>query len=337
MTEKRDARRPTLSLCMIVKNEEQHLVRCLESVQGVADEIVVVDTGSDDATPEIARSYRAKLLRHEWQEDFALARNLSLDHATGDWILVLDADEELESRTRVRLRTRITATDAEALQLVVRSFTPAGDLQRYEDIYLTRVFRNRPHHRYEQPIHEQIRPSIERCRGKVAETDLIILHYGYAQPTAQGRDRRAGRNLKLLEKAVDASPTDPYLHYQLGATHKALGNRAMARSALCRALELDRRSLGNANLDRLYMKLAQLALASDEFPQAVEYALASLNLNPENGVSRYVLALAHLLRGDVRQAYPHFLHLRRHPGTDLSSTGDLEAVLDHCQSLLKRG
>ena len=88
--------RQTLSLCMIVKNEEANLGRCLESVKGVADEIIIVDTGSTDRTVEIARQHGAKIVSHQWDDDFAVARNVSLRAATSDWILVLDADEALD-------------------------------------------------------------------------------------------------------------------------------------------------------------------------------------------------------------------------------------------------
>ena len=89
----RPAKRQTLALCMIVKDEEAHLGCCLESVKGLVDEIVVVDTGSTDRTVEIARQYGARVFSYGWHDDFAAARNVSLSHAGADWILVLDADE----------------------------------------------------------------------------------------------------------------------------------------------------------------------------------------------------------------------------------------------------
>ena len=98
------ARRQTLSLCMIVKNEEANLGLCLESVKGVADEIIIVDTGSTDRTVEIARRYGAKISSYKWDDDFAAARNVSLQSATSNWIMVLDADEALAEEDRGRLR-----------------------------------------------------------------------------------------------------------------------------------------------------------------------------------------------------------------------------------------
>ncbi|MHB1159388.1 MAG: glycosyltransferase [Chloroflexota bacterium] len=275
-----------VSLCMIVRNEEQCLARCLESARGVVHEIVVVDTGSGDSTPAIAASFGAVVLHHRWRDDFAEARNVALEHATGDWILVLDADEELEERSRTRIGELIRETDADGFQLRQRNLQPAGDLRRYEDLYITRLFRHVPEYRYEQPIHEQIRPSIERRGGKVVETgEITILHYGYVQRMAQGGETRALRNLRVLEAALARSPRDPYLHYQIGATHKALGNRDAAFTTLTRTLELDYESLGDPLLDKLYMKLAQLALGAESYPLAVDYSRASLERNPDNWTS----------------------------------------------------
>jgi tetratricopeptide (TPR) repeat protein len=168
----------------------------------------------------------------------------------------------------------------------------------------------------------------------VAETNLTILHYGYAQPTAQGRELRAARNLRLLQRALAASPDDPYLLYQLGVTYKALGDRALAYASLRRVLELDYRSLGTAVLDKLYMKLAQLALASDEFGRAVEYARESLAFDPDNVVSTYLMALGFMFQGDVARAYPYFRRVRESSNTNLADAEDLDAVLDFCRATL---
>ena len=133
---------PTLSLCMIVKNEALYLARCLDSVQDMVDEIIIVDTGSTDNTVEIAQRYQATIVSHHWQHNFSLARNTSLAHATGDWILVLDADETLERMTSERLWQLISQTSADGIQCIVRSFMPPQSLLAYEDGVVTRLFRN---------------------------------------------------------------------------------------------------------------------------------------------------------------------------------------------------
>lgn len=325
---------PTLSLCMIVKNEAHWMPRCLESAKGVVDEIIVVDTGSEDGTPEIAREYRAAVYSYEWRDDFASARNFSLQHASGDWVLVLDADEEIEEASRGSIRDLVATTTADGLKIRQRSLLPPGDLQRHEDLYITRLFRNHRGYRFERPIHEQILSSIERQGGKVLTSDLTILHYGYAQPTAQGQESRAKRNLVILEKALQEEPEDPYLYFQLGCTYKSLGDQTRAYGCFQRVLELNYTSLGDEILDRLFMKLAQLALASDDHRKAVGYALASLRGNPDNVISMYLAALGYMFSGDVQRAYPLFLQIRRHPNASLSDVNELDAVLNYCRGVL---
>ena len=321
---------------MIVKNEERWLEKCLASVEGVVDEIIIVDSQSQDRTLAIAESHNAKVIQHRWQNDFALARNISIDHATGDWVLVLDADEELDARTRAQIRQVIEGDVADGYKLCQRSFLPADELQKYDDLHITRLFRNRPEYRYEQPTHEQILPSIERHGGKVITTDMIILHYGYAEPTVQGDQSRVKRNLHYLELALAQYPDDPYYHYQIGATYKALGEARRAYASLQRALELDCRYLGAETLDRLYMKLAQLALQFNDYKQAIIYANDSLSINPTNVTSMYVAALAHIFQGDIEKAYKLFRSIRLHPNISLSSKNDLDAVLAYCRTVLEK-
>lgn len=316
---------------MIVKNEAVHLPRCLESVCRVVDEMIIVDTGSTDTTMDIARGYGAKLFQHAWQDDFALARNIGLERASGDWILALDADEALDEPSQTQIRFVISQTEADGLRLRIRNFTPPGELQAYEDMVYTRLYRHKPQFRYEQAIHEQIRTSIERHNGQIQDTELTILHYGYAQSLAQGGDSRARRNLAALEKAVANSAADPYLYYQLGVTYKSLGNHQRAYDTLQKALELDESILDSGALDKLNMKLAQLALAQDNFGQAMHYAQQSLTHNPNNLTSLYIIALANMFSGNVQQAYPYFIRIRRAPNVNPAQLKDLDQALDYCR------
>jgi glycosyltransferase involved in cell wall biosynthesis len=328
---------PKLSLCLIVKNEAANLPRCLESVQDAVDEIVVVDTGSTDASVTLAESYGARVLHFTWQNDFALARNFSLDAAAGDWLLVLDADEALPPATRRHLRSLLATPEAEAVEFGVRNFQPAGSLLDYEDgLRSTRLFRNQPEYRYEQSIHEQILPAIQRHGGRVLRSPLHLDHYGYAQRHVQGQEQRAQRNLRLLQQAVQASPNDPYLHYQLGITYKSLNNAAEAEQHLRRALLLDAANLGDHVLNIIHMKLAQLALAANRPGLARKHAHASLARNPRNLVSLYVAALSHAAQQEWSEAYPYFQEIVQAPEISQEGRQDVEAVLAHCEQFLSK-
>ena len=138
-----------LSLCMIVRDEADMLPGCLDSVSGVVDEMIIVDTGSTDSTPTIAADRGARVLRHDWQEHFAEARNASLDAAGGDWILWLDADERLRRNEHDRLRRLIAEARADAFLVPIMSPHPTGS-------HVTRahrLFRNRKGIRFSGRIH----------------------------------------------------------------------------------------------------------------------------------------------------------------------------------------
>ncbi len=326
---------PTLSLCMIAKNEAAWLERCLNSVSGLVDEMIVVDTGSTDDTAAIARRCGARVEPFDWISDFSAARNESLRCATGDWILVLDADEVLDEAAGPALRKLITAGQADGYQLIQRSLLPPGNIRRYSDLLITRLFRNRAAYRYQQPIHEQIQPAILAAGGVVEPTEGVIWHYGYAQGTAQGSESRAARNLQVLEEALRQSPADPYLVYHLGITHKALGNSAAAHAALEQARALDGGRLPPAAREDLLLKLAQLALAADDFAAAASHAAGCLQLNPGNVIARYVSALALLYQGQFEPAVAAFSQVRRAPDLDPAEIANIEAVLAWCREQVR--
>ena len=156
---------PRLSVCLITKNESRDLTRCLTSVRGLADEIVVVDTGSTDDTIAIAQAHGARVLHHAWRNDFADARNVSLDAATGDWVLVLDADDEVPTETAAQIPGLLAGAERarppiDGLTMLYHSPMPAGEAVAFTEYPVLRLFRNRPEFRFRQAIHEQVLPAI---------------------------------------------------------------------------------------------------------------------------------------------------------------------------------
>jgi tetratricopeptide (TPR) repeat protein len=294
-----------LSICMIVRDEAADLPRCLASLAGVADELVVVDTGSLDATPDLAAAAGARVIRIAWPRDFAAARNVSLDAATGDWCVVIDADEELSPAMRAALRETIARVDEGVMGLTIRqrNLSAPGELTAWEDLPLVRVFRRLPVIRYEGRIHEQITPSIVRAGGEIGSADLYLLHHGYARATAQGGLSRARRNLALIEDALRETPDDAYLWYQLGATQKALGDPA-AGEALTRALALDAQSkaLSRETEAAARMKLAQLALARGDDRAAVDEARRCLARQPDNVTALQAMVVGCVSLGQLSDA-----------------------------------
>lgn len=185
-----------LSLCLIVKNEKHNLPRCLASVKPYVDEMIVVDTGSEDGTPEIAAKLGAKVRYFEWFDDFAAARNYAISQASGDWILMPDADEELVVESEDFLEKLTSQTDILAYSIAL---TEVND-QCITPAYLIRVFRNLPDIKYVGRFHEQLRYQNE-C---ISENQIgylenaRILHYGYSK--AQIQQKNIKRNIPILEQ-----------------------------------------------------------------------------------------------------------------------------------------
>jgi len=227
-----------LSLCMIVRDEEHMLGRCLAAVAGAVDELVVVDTGSSDATIEIARSFGARVVEHEWSGSFALARNVSFDAASGDWLMYLDADEVLVAEDAGLLRALTARTWREAFYLSETSYT--GDLENGTAVAhnALRVFRNRPEYRFEGRVHEQI---AQRLPGYVPErieaTSIRVEHYGYLGVVRDTREK-SQRNIELLRLQQAEAPPTAFLHYNLGCEHAAAGEHEQALAELERSWEL---------------------------------------------------------------------------------------------------
>lgn len=324
-----------ISLCMIVRNEEEFLGRCLMSIRGAADEIIVVDTGSTDSTVDVARRYGAKVLSHTWQNDFSEARNVSLDSATGRWILVLDADEELTDEARKGIVEVVDADQVDAVEMVVRSEMPETDILRYEDTRIVRFFRNKREYRYSMPVHEQMRSSIERSGGVIARSDLLILHHGYSRKNVQGKDSRAERNLGVLKCALSQFPDNAYFHYQTGVTLMSAGRKDEAYDEMKKVLELDHAGMGQEILDRFFMKLSQLSLEKNENQAAVDFALRSLEYNSANGISMYVVAIGLLSMNRINEGYQMLLKIRNNPGVNLRLDAQLEHLIKACRELLK--
>ncbi len=192
-------KRMSLSVSMIVKNEEKHLPRCLASLQGLADEIVLVDTGSTDSTVAIATEFGAKVFHHVWADDFAKARNASLAHCTGDWILVVDADEAIDpvdhtglrslladhgpAAFRMRCRNYVTSATQTILDATpVRNTSPYAtgrEFAYYVDYVIhTRLFRRLPDVQFSGRIHEVVDPYFESRGLPIGISPAILHHFG---------------------------------------------------------------------------------------------------------------------------------------------------------------
>lgn len=208
-----------ISVCMIVKNEEKFLERCLESLKKFVDEIIIVDTGSIDRTIEIAKNFTEKIYSINWENDFSKARNFSISKASYDWIFVVDADEIVfefnkNDIKKILLKNNKILGRVEILNIFKND-------QGIETVYKERISRffSKLEYKYQGSIHEQL-ISIEKNNQnyKFAYLPLKIKHYGYTDNILKEKDK-INRNLKMLLEANEKYPKDIYIRYQLGKTY----------------------------------------------------------------------------------------------------------------------
>lgn len=225
-----------ISAVLIVRDEESRLPKCLDALRLVADEIVIVDTGSRDGTVAAARRYTDNVTSFAWCDDFAAARNFALAHASGDWVLSMDADEvviEPES-ARALLVEFANAQEPNTLGTIELHSPTGPELDAAVVVDRLPRFFQRGAWCFEGAIHEQLVPV--STAGRVAATGLRVSHSGYAQAVDDPR-HKAKRNIPLLLKALAEHADDEYLLHQFGKAHYSLKQYTDATAAFERALQ----------------------------------------------------------------------------------------------------
>ncbi len=313
------AARPRVSLCMIVKDEEANLADCLASVAGVVDEMIVVDTGSSDQTREVAANAGARVVDFAWVDDFAAARNESINHATGDWIFWLDADERLDLANREKLRTLFAGLSGEHAAYLMQQLSttddPHGSRVAVDQV---RLFRRDPALRWEYRVHEQILLAIRRAGHDVRRTDIIITHAGYEAPDASERKRR--RNLELLLRQDAERPDDPITLYHLGQVYRRLGRHAEALPVFRRSLE--RMPRDYSIRPRLFGSIARAHQALGQRAEAQSACRAGRDEHPDAVELLFLEATLLYEEGDLVSAESRLLRLLAIPADRQISSGD---------------
>lgn len=276
-------KRQTLSVCLIVKNEESCLGDCLASVRPVADQIVVVDTGSTDRTVAIAREHGAEVYSFRWIDDFSAARNTSISYATGDWILWLDADETLMEKSQKELLSLLREEKSPVIYGVqIKNIKRDGT---YSLSGAHRLFNNFKGIYFFGRIHEQVSPSVVRLGGVERESNIVLYHTGYNYSGGKAAAKNE-RNRNLLLQQVEENPKSAYAHYTL-AQHLAI-NRDYDK-----ALGHYERAVALKQFDKkmtvsLYNTYSETLFALGKYQEAKKYIRKSLSLQPVQAAGYYL-------------------------------------------------
>ncbi len=289
----------TLSACLIVKNEEKFLPGCLKSLETIADEIVIVDTGSTDETIQIAEEFGAKIFHYKWKNDFADARNFANSNATGDWIIQLDADEELFPEDQNKVREIIHQGTSNGAYLALHNRVSNSFGENMPSIhYLVRLFRNSPEFYYENAIHEVLQIS-----GHVAAVDVNILHHGYNQDAEYMKTKR-NRNAEILYRRLEEDPEKVSTLFYLSMMHVGCREFDKAESFALKAIE--KIDPGNPSKQHLLlMMLNNLALIKNiagDLDTVIEYSERAISIN-ENFLDPYFfLGTAYYRKDELSKA-----------------------------------
>jgi tetratricopeptide (TPR) repeat protein len=284
---------------MIVRNEERNLAPCLQSAAGVADEVVVVDTGSTDRTKEIASRLGARVHDFPWCDSFAAARNESVKHATGEWVFWLDADDRLQEENRGKLRALFAGLGDEnaayAMKCVCLPDPATGAVAVVDHV---RLFRNHPEIRWRYRVHEQILPAVRSVGGEVRWTDIAVHHTGYRDPAL--RARKQARDLRLLEREDAENPDDPFTLFNRGWALSELGRPAEALPRLLRSLE--RSDPRDSIVRKLYALVAQCHRRLGRLEPALAACADGRRLYPDDAELLYLEGTARREGGDLAGA-----------------------------------
>jgi len=302
----------TLSVCMIVKNEEEHIARCLASLVPVADEIIVVDTGSTDRTTDIARVFGAMTFDFAWTDDFSAARNFSLGQASGRWILVHDADEVLSPLDHIRLRKIINTgkSGSVAYQLTTRNYItePATDGWTPNDGFYdeeeagngwfpstkVRLFTNDRRVRFTNPVHEVLEPSIIAAGIEIRACDIPIHHYGKL-PSDRNRVKSDVYYL-LGKKKLEEMGNTPAALRELAVQAAEMGKYAEAIIHWQEFIKLVPASaLPYFNMATIYMEMGQ-------HEEALRSATKAREIDPDSKESALTCATASICNGNPEEA-----------------------------------
>lgn len=250
-----------ISAAIIVKNEENNLSRCIKSILPICNQIVVLDTGSDDITPIIAINYGCHLFFHKWNNDFSEARNFAIRHCYNDWILYIDADEELLIDANLLNTISLDfEDDVGGLIVNINNFLDEN-LNTSKKHRFTRLFRNNKHIKFSGKIHEQIADSILQNNYKIFDTNITINHYGYIGKNIE----KEIRNKELLEQIADDN--EVFNQYHLANTYFSMND-------FDKALDIYKKidssiELTNLQQENIKIKIAQIYLKQNKFKDII--------------------------------------------------------------------
>ncbi len=309
----------TISACLIVKNEEVLLPDCLRSLLRAVDEIVVVDTGSSDATVAIAREFGCIVVQVPWTDDFSAARNQALEYASSQWILVVDADERLLTPDILRNTVQESSPNTGGYLVEVQSSSVRSD--GGTDTYavgMLRLFRNDQRIRFYGAIHEQVIDTILEIGSSVARSAVQFIHLGYNLSPSDMQAKHY-RNLRLLTRTINQHPGDGYTLLQRGKTLLALGQPSEAIADF--SLITSHAVVASPTVQALALSYTGVVHYQANRPsEALQCATASLRILPGQALAYFICGETYTDLGKFDAALDAYLQMRTNYRIDNAHT-----------------
>lgn len=287
---------------MIARDNAEIIEESLASIRPWTDELIVIDTGSSDQTPQLASKMGARVGSFPWIDDFAAARNASLALASGKWVFWMDTDDVIDPINGQKLRLLADADHPlSTLGFVMQVHCPgvagpaSGDITVVDHI---KMFRNQSELRFEGRIHEQVLPSIRRCNGEVVWTDIFVTHkHGAVLP--RQRAHKHARDLRILHLDLSERDEHPFVLFNLGMTYADMGQHFDAVQYLERSIAAS--DLSESHVAKAYALLAAAYLQLNDFANADRVCRRALELFPSDAELLFRAAIvAHQLGDSVR-------------------------------------
>jgi len=342
-----------ISLCMVIRDEGEEVKYFFNLVFPWVDEIIVVDTGLSSDGVKVAKDFGAKVVYHTWEKDFSEARNVSLHHASCEWILALDADEFISKDGFSYLRSLIRSKDFEGFRFIQRNYRDNPSLSWWVPCtdrikqawnccgwipsYPVKLFRNHEEIFFEGIIRESVDRSIYRKGVKIGKANILIHHSEYFI-TPEKRTAREKILLELGKRQLALTPGDPHVYYDLALRYAQLNEPDQAITAFRNLMRVVPKSYDACN------DLGNVYFEKEEYQEAKDLYLQSLRVEPRFFQAHYNLANLHLLTGELDKSwdayhraleiYPECAHIYNNLGIIYERRGDDEEAIRKCEQAI---